>query len=383
MKDYYAILGIPRDVSGDDLKKAYRKKALECHPDRNPGNAQAEAQFKDVSEAYEVLSDENRRRIYDQYGEEGLRGAGMNGGGGFPGGGGFASMDEALRTFMGAFGGRGDIFESFFGGHPEEMNNAHRGASKQVNITIRFEEAARGMEKEIAIMNLVPCKICGGSGAKSKNAIKPCATCGGKGQVFQNRGFFSMMTACPHCQGAGQMITDPCKACGGEGRIKERQTITIRIPAGIDSGMSLKMNGYGEAGLAGGPPGDLFVAITVEAHPAFQRQGNDVILEVPIPFTEATLGTRKDLPTPLGETVKIVIPEGTQSGKVLRLSGKGMPNINGHERGDLLIKINVETPVKLNEKQKAMLQTFQDTETAQNHPAQKAFLDNLKGLFRR
>ena len=379
MKDYYSILGVSRDVSVEELKKAYRKKALECHPDRNPGDANAEAQFKDVSEAYEVLSDENRRHIYDQYGEEGLKGASM-GGGGFPGGG-FASMDEALRTFMGAFGGQGNVFESFFGGNPDE-SNGRRGASKQVNITISFQEAAHGLDKEIAIMNMLPCKGCNGSGAKSKNAIKSCPVCQGKGQVFQNRGFFSMMTACPHCRGAGQIITEPCKVCSGEGRVKERQNITIRIPAGIDSGMSLKMNGYGEAGLAGGPPGDLFVAITVEPHKAFQRQGDDVLLDFPVTFAEATLGCRKELPTPLGEAVKIIISEGTQNGKTLRVSGKGIPNVHGNGHGDLLVKINVETPINLSEKQKAILRSFQETETPQNNPNKKNFLDKLKGLFK-
>lgn len=380
MKDYYATLGISRDVSAEEIKKAYRKKALECHPDRHPGDAKAEAQFKEVSEAYEALSDENRRRIYDQYGEEGLKGAGMGGGGGFPGGG-FSSMEEALRTFMGAFGGQGDIFGSFFGGNPEEMGNARRGASKQINLAIRFEEAARGLNKDITILNLVPCKSCNGSGARSKNGIKTCPTCQGKGQVFQNRGFFSMMTACPHCQGAGQQITDPCKTCGGEGRVKERQNITIRIPPGVDSGMSMKMNGYGEAGIAGGPPGDLFIAITVEPHPAFQRQGDDVILDVPVSFIESALGCRKDMPTPLGESVRIIIPEGTQSGKTLRVSGKGIPNVHGNGRGDLLLKITVETPIRLSDKQKALLRSFQELETPQNHPNQKSFIEKLKGLF--
>lgn len=381
MKDYYATLGVSRDSSSDEIKKAYRKKALECHPDRHPGDAKAEAQFKEVSEAYEVLSDENRRHIYDQYGEEGLKGAG-GGGGGFPGGG-FSSMDEALRTFMGAFGGHGhgDIFESFFGGAAEEAGASRRGASKQLNLTISFEEAARGMEKDITIMNWLSCKSCNGTGAKSKNSIKNCPTCQGKGQVFQNRGFFSMMTTCPQCHGAGQIITDPCKTCSGEGRVKEKQTITIRIPAGIDSGMSMKMNGYGEAGVAGGPAGDLFVAITVEPHPTFQRQGDDVILELPISFTEAALGCKKELPTPLKESVKINIPEGTQNSKMLRVSGKGVPNVHGNGRGDLLVKINVETPVRLNDKQKALLQSLQELETPQNHPYQKNFLDKLKGLF--
>lgn len=293
-------------------------------------------------------------------------------------------MDEALRTFMGAFGqgGQGgDIFGSFFGGGVSEENNQRRGASKQVNITISFEDAAKGIDKEITILNMVSCKTCHGSGARTKNAIKTCSTCQGKGQVFQNRGFFSMVTPCPHCHGTGQMISDPCRSCNGEGRVKERDTITIRIPAGIDTGMSLKMNGHGEAGIAGGPAGDLFVAITVEPHRVFQRQGDDVLLDVPISAIEAAIGTQKDLPTPLGGSVRISIPEGTQSGKVLRVSGKGIRNIHGKGQGDLLVKINVETPVNLSEKQKTLLRSFQETESSSNFPNRKSFFEKIKGLF--
>lgn len=388
MKDYYATLGISRDASADEIKKAYRKKALECHPDRNPGDAKAEAQFKDVSEAYEALSDENRRRIYDQYGEDGLKGAGMGGGGGFHAGG-FASMEEALRTFMGAFGGGGghhgdSMFNSFFGGggfDGGDGGQARKGSSKKVSISISFEEAARGVEKDLAIVNYVTCNDCSGSGAKSKQGIKACGACQGKGQVFQNRGFFSMTSTCPHCQGAGQMITDPCKGCDGAGRVKDKQRIKIRIPAGVDSGMTLKMNGYGDAGEAGGPAGDLFVEITVQPHEFFVRQGDDVLLETPISFTEAALGCKKELPTPLGETVRLTIPEGTQSGKHLRASGKGFPNVHGRGSGDLLVKVNVETPVKLSEKQKELLRALEEIEAPQNQPQKKSFLEKIKVFF--
>lgn len=387
MKDYYATLGISRDASAEEIKKAYRKKALECHPDRNPGNAKAELEFKAVSEAYEALSDENRRRIYDQYGEDGLKGGGMGGGGGFhPGG--FSSMEEALRTFMGAFGGgggggRGDsIFESFFGGGGfEGSDQARKGSSKKVSITVSFEDAARGVEKELAIVNYITCSDCSGSGAKSKTGIKTCGACQGKGQILQNRGFFSMTSTCPHCQGAGQLITDPCKGCDGEGRVKDKQRIKIRIPAGVDSGMTLKMNGYGDAGEAGGPAGDLFVAIAVEPHEVFVRQGDDVLLETPITFAEAALGCKKELPTPLGETVRLSIPEGVQSGKILRASGKGFPNVHGRGSGDLLVKVNVETPIKLSEKQKELLRALEETGSLQNQPQRKCFLEKIKVFF--
>jgi molecular chaperone DnaJ len=390
-KDFYATLGVSRNATPEEIKKAYRKKALECHPDRNQGNPKAEAEFKVVSEAYEVLSDENRRRIYDQYGEEGLRGAGMGGGaGGFPGGGGFSSMEEALRTFMGAFGGgRGgggggeSIFDSFFGGGGgfEEESSARKGTSKKATVKISFQEAARGTEKELAITNYIACETCNGTGAKSRTGIKTCATCQGKGQVYQSRGFFSMSSTCPQCNGAGQIITDPCKTCHGAGRTKEKQRIKVRIPAGVDNGMRLKMSGYGDAGEAGGPPGDLFVYIEVEAHEAFTREGDDVYLDLPLTFTEAALGTKKEVPTPLGDQVRIQIPEGTQTGKLLRMSGKGFPNVHGQGQGDLLIRVSVETPVRLSEKQKELLRSFEELESPQNHPRKKTFLDKIKVFF--
>lgn len=388
MKDYYATLGIAREATPEEIKKAYRKKALECHPDRNPNDPKAEAQFKQVSEAYEVLSDENRRRIYDQYGEEGLRGAGGAGPGGGFGAGGFSSMEEALRTFMGAFGGgRGgggeSIFDSFFGGGFEgaEEGGARKGTSKKATVRVSFEEAARGTEKELAIQNYISCETCRGSGAKSKNGVRTCSACQGKGQIYQSRGFFSMSSVCPQCGGAGQIITDPCSSCKGAGRVKEKQRIKIRIPAGVDNGMRLKMSGYGDAGEAGGPPGDLYVYIEVEPHEAFQREGDDIYLDLPITFPEAALGVRKEVPTPLGETCRIQIPEGTQTGKLLRVSGKGFPNVHGQGQGDLLIRIAVETPVKLSDKQKALLRSFEELETPQNHPRKKGVFEKLKAFF--
>jgi molecular chaperone DnaJ len=361
MKDFYATLGISRNASQDEIKKAYRKKALEFHPDRNPGDPKAEEQFKRISEAYEVLSEENKRRLYDQYGEEGLRGAQMGGGGGFSGEG-FASMEEALKTFMGAFGGAGgrgggeSIFDFFGGGGGEA--ESRQGTSKKATVRIPFEEAARG-----------------------KNGIKTCSTCQGKGQLYQNRGFFSMSSTCPHCNGAGHMITDPCKSCHGAGRIKERQKIKIRIPAGVDNGMRLKMTGYGDAGEAGSPPGDLYVYIEVEPHETFKREGDDVYLDLPVSFPEAALGCKKEVPTPLGESVRVQVPEGTQNGKLLRISGKGVPNVHGQGQGDLLLRIAVETPVKLTEKQKTLLRSFEELETPGNHPRKKGFLDKIKVFF--
>lgn len=381
-KDYYATLGVAKDASPEEIKKAYRKKALECHPDRNQGNPKAEAQFKQVSEAYEVLSDDKRRKIYDQYGEEALHSAGGPGGG-FPGG--FSSMEEALRTFMGAFGGGGGGgggagFESFFGGGEAE-GGPRQGTSKKATVKISFEEAARGTEKELSISNYVACATCHGSGAKSRNGIKTCSTCQGKGQVYQSRGFFSMSSVCPQCGGAGQIITDPCRSCNGAGRLKEKQRIKVRIPAGVDNGMRLKMSGHGDAGEAGGSAGDLYVYIEVEPHEAFTREGDDVYLELPITFAEASLGTKKDVPTPFGEQARLQVPEGTQNGKLFRISGKGFPNVHGQGHGDLLIRILVETPVKLTDKQKELLRSFEQLEVPQNHPRKKGFLDKLKVFF--
>ncbi|MDE3055691.1 MAG: molecular chaperone DnaJ [Verrucomicrobiota bacterium] len=387
MKDYYAALGVARGATPEEIKKAYRKKALECHPDRNPDNPQAEAQFKVVSEAYEVLSDDSRRKIYDQFGEEGLKGAaGMGGGGGDFGGRGFSSMEEALRTFMGAFGSGGgqggeSIFD-FFGGGGEEQSGASRGASKKASVRISFEEAARGIEKEIAITNFQECKSCSGLGARSKDGIKSCATCQGKGQIYQSRGFFSMSSLCPRCQGAGRIIVTPCDECRGEGRVKEKQKIKIRIPAGVDTGMRLKMSGYGDAGVGGGSAGDLFVYIEVTPHETFQREGDDIYIDLPLTFCEAALGCKKEVPTPLGDSMRIQIPEGTQGGKLLRVSNKGMPNVHGQGQGDLLVRIAVETPVKLTEKQKTLLRSFEKTETPSNHPSREGFLDKLKNFFK-
>ncbi len=387
MEDFYSTLGISRGATPDEIKKAYRKKALECHPDRNPNDPKAAEKFKRISEAYEVLSDDQKRKIYDQYGEEGLRGAGGMGGGGFHGG--FSSMEEALRTFMGAFGGGGgahggeSVFDSFFGGggFEQSASDAKKGASKKITIKITFEEAAKGTEKEVSITNYVNCSACKGIGAKSKSSIKTCPTCQGQGQVYQSRGFFSMSSVCPHCQGSGQKISDPCSTCNGSGRTKDKQRISIKIPAGVDSGMRLKMSGYGDAGIMGGSPGDLFVDIEVEPHETFHREGDDVYIDLPITFTEAALGSQKTVPTPFGESCKIQIPEGTQNGKILRVSGQGFPNVHKRGQGDLMIRISVETPVRLSEKQKALLKSFEELEAPQNHPRRKTFFDKVKSFF--
>lgn len=382
MVDYYQALEISRDATVDEIKKAYRKQAVKYHPDKNPGNAEAERKFKEISEAYEVLSDENKRRIYDQYGKQGLDGAHMG-----HGGGGFTSMDEALRTFMGAFGGGmgGDsIFDTFFGGGGARGGGgsaARQGASKRVSLTISFEEAAKGVDKELAVTNYVACEECHGSGAESANGVKTCDQCGGQGQVFEQRGFFSMSMTCPKCHGEGRIITNPCKACKGEGLVKKKQHVKVHIPAGVDTGMRLKMSGYGDAGQGGGPPGDLFVFITVQPHEIFEREGNDILLNLPISFSEAALGCKKEVPAILSEACRVTIPEGTQSGKIFRIKGSGFPNVHGRGKGDLLIKVFVETPTNLSEEQQRLLKEFAKLESPRNTPKREGFLDKLKGFF--
>lgn len=382
MADYYDVLGISRTATAEEVKKAYRKKALQYHPDKNPGNADAEKHFKEISEAYEVLSDDKKRQLYDRHGKAGLQGApgGMHE---------FSSMDEALRTFMGAFGmgggGGESMFDSFFGGGGGEFNgggqSARQGASKRANITISFEEAARGIDKELIISNYVTCSYCHGKGAATPQGVKTCTTCGGRGQVFEQRGFFSMSMGCPKCHGEGKIITDPCKNCHGQGVVKEKQHVKVRIPAGVDNGMRLRMSGHGDAGQGGGPPGDLYVFITVEPHKIFERQGNDIVLDLPISFSEASLGCKKEVPSLTSHACRITIPEGTQNAKVFRVKGEGFPNVHGHGKGDLLVKIFVETPTRLSEKQKELLREFGALEGPNNRPQQKSFLDKLKDFF--
>jgi len=381
MSDYYNVLGISKEASQDEIKKAYRKQALKYHPDKNPGDKEAEENFKKISEAYEVLSDDQKRSIYDQYGADALK-SGMGAGGGT---GGFSSMEEALRTFMGAFGGgRGggdSIFDSFFG-FDSNMSGIRQGASKKMNLTISFEEAIRGTTKEASISRYIPCSSCNGSGATNPNAIKTCSQCGGAGQVNQSRGFFSMTTICPGCQGQGKMITDPCFQCRGSGRQKQKQDIQIKVPPGVDNGMRLRMAGYGDAGEGGGPPGDLYVYINVRPHEIFQREGDDIIIELPISFTEAALGLKKEIPTPMGKNARINIPEGTQSDKVFRMRGEGAPNPHGNGRGDLLVQVVVETPISLSDKQKNLLKEFAKLEGSHNSPRKRTFFDKLKGIFK-
>lgn len=383
MADYYQILGISKNATAEEIKKAYRKKALQFHPDKNPNNKNAEARFKQVSEAYEVLSDQNKRRMYDQYGEEGFKqAAGMDGGHqGFSA----ASMEEALRTFMGAFGsGRGGnsggIFDAFFESGFSE-SGARAGASKKVSLTITFEEAIKGVTKEISINNYSLCETCEGSGAKNASSISTCSTCGGQGTIHQNRSIFSMSATCPTCHGAGRVITTPCPKCHGIGRLKKRKHVKVTIPAGVDNGMRLKVSNAGDAGLGGGPAGDLYVDIQVKDHEFFRRDGDDIILQLAITFAEASLGTKKEILTPLSGSYLITIPSGIQSGKILRVRGHGAPNVYGNGQGDLLVKIQVDTPTQLNDRQKELLEEFSRIENAKNPTKGNSLFGRMRQFF--
>ena len=376
-RDYYEVLGVSRSASEDEIKKAYRKLAKKYHPDLNPGNAEAEQKFKEVNEAYEVLSDSNKKARYDQFGFAGVDpnyGAGAGGGGGF---GGFTDFD---------FGDLGDIFGSFFGGgfggnSRSSRSGPQRGESIRVGVTVSFEEAAFGCEKEVTVDRVDQCPTCKGSGCVPGTTPEVCTHCGGSGQVQQRRqtpmGVFATTTTCPKCGGRGKIIHSPCKDCNGTGQQRKRKTIQVNIPAGIDNGQTISLRGQGNAGRNGGPAGDLLITVTVRPHQLFRREGNDVLCEAPITFTQAVLGGEMEIPTIDGK-VKYDIPEGTQTGTTFRLRGKGIPNLNGRGRGDQYVTVYIETPRNLNREQKEALKKFSQSLGEHNYEARKNFFSKFK-----
>lgn len=379
-RDYYEVLGVAKGASDDEIKKAHRKLAKKYHPDLNRDNPEAAEKFKELNEAYEVLSDKDKRAKYDQFGFAGVDpnyGAGQ---GGF--GGGFSGFD---------MGDLGDIFGSFFGGgfggssSRSRRNAPQRGETLQQRIMLSFEEAAFGCEKEITINRTESCDECGGTGAEKGTSVETCSNCHGSGVVMQTQrtplGMFQTQGACPNCRGTGKIIRKPCKKCGGTGKMRKSRTLKVKIPAGIDDGQPIQLRGQGNAGVNGGPSGDVIVTISIRPHPLFTRDGNNVICEIPISFPQAALGDTLQVPTIDGK-VEYTIPEGTQTGTVFRLRGKGIQNVNGRGRGDQYVRVNIEVPTHLTDHQKHLLRDFEASTTDENQTQRKGFWDKVKDAFK-
>ncbi|AOV17332.1 molecular chaperone DnaJ [Acidihalobacter aeolianus] len=366
-RDYYEVLGVERSAGDDELKKAYRRLAMKYHPDRNPDDDEAMERFKEAKEAYEVLSDAQKRAAYDQFGHAGLGGAGA-GAGGF-GGGGFGDIFE-------------DIFGDIFGGG-RGRERAYRGADLQYNLDLTLEEAVFGTEVKIRVPTVVTCQTCDGSGARPGTHAEQCATCGGVGQVRIQQGFFSVQQPCPHCRGTGKIIPEPCPDCHGEGRVRETNVLSVNVPAGVDTGDRIRLAGKGETGPQNGPPGDLYVQIRVKEHKIFTREGENLYCEVPIDFVTAALGGDIEVPT-LGGRARLKIPAETQTNRLFRVRGKGIKPVRGGAEGDLICRVIVETPINLTKTQRELLAQFQDTlkgSEDRHSPQAHSWLDGVKGFF--
>ena len=366
-KDYYEVLGLNRDASEDDIKKAYRKLAMKYHPDRNPESPKAEERFKEAKEAYEVLTDAGKRAAYDQYGHAGVDPSSAAGAGA-----GFGGFADAF----------GDIFGDIFGGG-RTRSGVYRGADLRYNLEITLEEAARGTETRIRIPAMEECQTCSGSGAKPGTNASTCPTCHGHGQVRMQQGFFSIQQTCPRCHGTGKIILNPCASCSGTGRIKQHKTLSVKIPAGVDEGDRIRLSSEGEAGVSGGPSGDLYVVIHIKPHGVFQRDHNDLHCEMPISITTAALGGEIEIPT-LNGYAKIRIPHETQTGKVFRLRGKGIKGVRSATHGDLLCHVVVETPVSLTARQKELLQELESInrkDAGRHNPRAKSWMDKVREFF--
>lgn len=371
-KDLYEILGVAKNASEDELKKAYRRLAMKYHPDRNPGDKDAEAKFKEAKEAYEILSDAQKRAAYDQFGHAAFE-AGMGGGAGPGYGGGFSGA-----SFSDIFG---DIFGDVFGGGRGRGTRPYRGADLQYNLEISLEEAVAGTTVKIRVPTTEPCQACGGSGAKKGTKPKTCPTCGGAGAVRIQQGIFTVQQTCPTCRGRGEIIEEPCPECRGQGRVQTHKTLSVKIPPGVDTGDRIRLGGEGEPGEHGGPAGDLFVIIHVKPHPIFVRQDADLYCEVPISFATAALGGEVEVPT-LGGRARLKIPPETQSGKLFRLRGKGVAPVRGGAPGDLICKVNVETPVNLTDAQKDLLRRFDESLHGDHHrPQEQSWMGRVKKFF--
>lgn len=378
-KDYYSVLGVPKGASEDEIKKAYRKLALKYHPDRNQGNSEAEAKFKEAAEAYEVLSDPKKKETYDRFGEEGLKGAFSGQGGGFSWQD-FHHAQDFDDIFGNIFGGSifGDLFGGARGGG-RRQGGGQRGNDLRVNLPLSLEDIATGVEKTIKIKKYKRCATCGGSGAKAGSTPKTCPTCGGSGEIqAQQRSFFGTFISvqtCPTCGGEGKMVSDSCQSCGGTGHVRDSETITIKVPAGVTTGNYIPLKGQGDAGPRNGPPGDIVVYIQEENHPLFERQGDDIIYDLPVTFPQAALGASIEVPTLSGRAM-LKIPAGTQSGKIFRMRGKGIQHLQRPGSGDELVRVWVWTPKNLSKKERQMLEELQNSSNMQPPPGGKAFLRN-------
>lgn len=370
-RDYYEILGVARGATQDELKKAYRKLALQYHPDRNSNDPDAEEKFKEATEAYEVLSDPKKREAYDRFGHQGVQG-------GFSGG----FNPETFAEFSDIFGDFSDFFEGLFGGQRRQRRpgGAMRGEDLRYDLELTLEEVAQGVEKKIDVPRHETCETCTGTGCAPGSSPTTCGACNGFGQVRFSQGFFSVSRPCPRCGGRGSTIDSPCNACSGAGRVLRRKKLSVKIPAGAETGLRLKVTGEGERGFRGGPPGDLYIFITVKPHELFERDGDDIVCEVPVSITQSALGAEIEVPTLFGKA-KMKIPAGTQTHKMFRLRGKGLPNIRQHGQGDQFVRVVVETPTRLTSRQKELLEEFAHISGEQHNPISQGFFDKVKDMF--
>lgn len=381
--DFYSILGVTKGASEDELKKAYRKLAMQYHPDKNPGNAEAEKKFKSINEAYDVLKDPQKKAAYDRFGHDAFQG-GMGGGGGagpggfsgFSAGGSFSDIFEDLFSEFTGGGGRGR------GGQQQAQSGAARGSDLRYNLEISLEEAFRGKQQSVKITTSAACEACSGSGAEKGTHAETCSTCGGRGAVRAAQGFFTVERTCSTCHGTGKIIKNPCKQCAGSGRVRKEKTLSVTIPAGVEEGTRIRLAGEGEAGFRGGPAGDLYIFISLKPHRIFRRDGANIYCQAPIPFTTATVGGHIEVPTIDGGRVKVTIPEGTQSGHQFRLKGKGMSVLRSSARGDMYLEVAVETPVNLSKKQKELLKEFDKEKGGKpTSPESESFFTKVKEFW--